>query len=117
MNVFKLLIVATAVLMATVATTQDPHKVGPNIYKMKLENERCRVYEITFKPGASIAIHAHPDHVVYVVTAGTLQITEQGKAPIKLAGKPGDTFFLPAQKHSAKNIGKTTMKALVVELR
>ena len=117
MKNLKILLVAIAVSMVSVATTQDSHKVGRTIYKMKLENKRCRVYEITFKPGASIGIHAHPDHVVYVVTAGTLEITEQGKAPIKLAGKPGDTFFLPAQKHSAKNIGKTTMKAVVVELR
>ncbi len=117
MNNLKLILVAIAACLTAIAGTQEPHKVGPSIYKMKLENKRCRVFEITFKPGASIGIHAHPDHVVYVITAGTLQITEQGKAPIKLAGKPGDTFFLPAQKHSAKNIGKTTMKALVVELR
>jgi beta-alanine degradation protein BauB len=117
MNTLKLILVSLSFAATANAITQEPQKVGPSVYKMKLENKRCRVFEITFKPGASIGIHAHPDHVVYVVTAGTLEITEQGKAPIKLAGKPGDTFFLPAQKHSAKNIGKTTMKAVVIELR
>ncbi|HVL38361.1 MAG TPA: cupin domain-containing protein [Fimbriimonadaceae bacterium] len=96
---------------------QDPHVVGPDIYKTKLQNERVRVYEITFKPGASIKPHRHPDHVVYVLTAGTLSIQEGNKAPVTMNGKAGDTFFLPAQTHSAKNIGKTTMKALVVEIR
>jgi beta-alanine degradation protein BauB len=96
---------------------QDPHKVGPTIYRQKLANERTRVFEITFKPGQSIGMHAHPDHVVYILTKGTLMITEEGKKPITMKGKPGDTFFLPAQKHSAKNVGKTTMKAVVVEFR
>src|SRR5688572_1025147 len=94
---------------------QDPAKVGPTVYRQKLANERTRVFEITFKPGQSIGMHAHPDHVVYILTKGTLMITEQGKKPITMKGKPGDTFFLPAQKHSAKNVGKTTIKAVVIE--
>jgi len=119
MRIKKLLtsaLVAIAALTA-LSVAQDPHKVGPSIYKQKLENNRARVYEITFKPGAEIGMHSHPDHVVYVLTPGTLSITEKGKDPIKLDGKAGDTFFLTAQSHSAKNIGKTTMKALVVELK
>ena len=109
-------LVAVAALTA-LSMAQDPHKVGPTIYKQKLENAKTRVYEITFKPGAEIAMHGHPDHVVYVVSPGTLSITEKGKDPIKMDGKAGDTFFLPAQSHSAKNIGKTTFKAVVVELK
>ena len=110
--VFVVALSATLPLFA-----QDPAKVGPTVYRQKLANEKTRVFEITFKPGQSIGMHAHPDHVVYILTAGTLQITEQGKKAITMKGKPGDTFFLPAQKHSAKNVGKTTIKAVVVELR
>ncbi len=110
-------LLAGFVLLTAFAFAQDPHVVGPNIYKQKLANDKCRVYEITFKPGQSIGMHAHPDHVVYVVQGGTLEIEEKGKKPIKMAGKPGDTFFLTAQTHRAKNIGKTTFKAVVVELR
>jgi beta-alanine degradation protein BauB len=100
-----------------IAIAQDPGVVAKSVYHQKLANKRVRVFEIVFRPGQSIPMHAHPDHVVYVVTAGTLEITEKGKKPIKLAGKPGDTFFLPAQAHSAKNIGKSQFKAVVVELR
>ena len=64
-------LVAVAALTA-LSMAQDPHKVGPTIYKQKLENAKTRVYEITFKPGAEIAMHGHPDHVVYVVSPGTL---------------------------------------------
>lgn len=118
MRMFRLktlLIVAASV--AVVALAQDPGVVAKSVYHKKLENKRVRVFEIVFQPGQAIPMHSHPDHVVYVVSAGTLEITEKGKKPVKLAGKPGDTFFLPAQSHSAKNVGKTQMKAVVVELR
>lgn len=118
MKLSSLLLVSVALAtLAPFASAQEPAKVGPTIYKQKLANEKTRVFEITFKPGQAIGMHSHPDHVVYVLTAGTLQITEEGKKPVTLKAKPGDTFFLPAQKHSAKNTGKTTMKAVVVELR
>ena len=47
------------------ARAQDPIKVGPNIYKKLLENDRIRMLEVTFAPGDSIAFHSHPDHAVY----------------------------------------------------
>jgi len=103
--------------MALVVGAQDPGVVAKSVYKQKLANDRVRVFEIVFQPGQAIPMHAHPDHVVYVVTGGTLEIKEKGKPVVKLAGKPGDTFFLPAQSHSAKNIGKTVFKAVVVEIR
>lgn len=109
------LIVVTVLTTLTVA--QDPGAVAGSVYHKKLENKRVRVFEIVFKPGQAIPMHAHPDHVVYVVTAGTLEIEEKGKKPIRLSGKPGDTFFLPAQSHKAKNVGKTLFKAVVVEVR
>ncbi len=96
---------------------QEPAKVGPSIYKQKLTNDRVRVFEINFKPGAKIGMHAHPDHVVYVVQGGTLKIVEGTKAPVTMNLKPGDTVFLPAQKHWAQNVGKTHIKAVVVEIK
>lgn len=99
------------------AGAQEPAKVGPSIYKLKLQNPRVRVFEVTFKAGQKIGMHSHPDHVAYVLTPGTLKIMEAGKKPVTLTGKAGDTFFLPAQKHAAQNVGKTTLKILVVELR
>src|SRR5687767_14537240 len=99
----RLWIIPALAATALAALAQDPHVVGPTIYKKKLENDRTRVYEITFRPGARIAMHRHPDHVVYILTPGTLSIQEGAKKPIVLKGKTGDTFFLPAQTHSARN--------------
>jgi beta-alanine degradation protein BauB len=108
---------AVFALGASSALAQDPAKVGPNIYKCTFDNERVRLCEVTFKPGAKIAVHSHPDHVAYVIRGGTLAVTgEDGKAQ-EFALKPGQALWLPAQSHSAVNKGKGEVKLVVVELK
>jgi quercetin dioxygenase-like cupin family protein len=92
-------------------------KVGPDIYKLAFENERVRAMEVTFKPGAKIAMHSHPDHYVYIMTPGKLKITNSSGATSELAGKAGESTFIKAESHMAENIGSTEFKALVVELK
>jgi len=99
------------------AMEQDPTKVGPEIYKSVFENERIRVNEITFAPGAKIAMHAHPDHVVYWLSGGTLRISTPDGKSMEVNAKPGDVTWLPATQHAAENIGKTDVKAVQVELK
>jgi quercetin dioxygenase-like cupin family protein len=95
----------------------DPHVAGPDIYRTVLENDSVRIYEVTFKPGARIAPHSHPDHVAYIVSGGTLRVTQPGKDPQMFELKTGEAAFLPAQSHDAENTGKTEVKLATVELR
>ena len=111
------LFIMFSLVVAGTATAQDPLKVGPNIYRKILENDRVRMMEVTFAPGDSIAMHSHPDHAVYVVTGGTLRVTtSDGKTQVADL-KPGDPIWFPAVTHAAKNIGATPLKLLVVELK
>ena len=106
-----------SLVVAATATAQDPLKVGPNIYKKVLENERVRMLEVTFAPGDSIGMHAHPDHAVYAVTGGKLRVTtSDGKTQVADL-KAGDPIWFPAVIHGAKNIGTTTLKLVVLELK
>jgi len=98
-------------------TGPDPLTVGPNIYKLVFENERVRVLDVSFKPGEEIAMHAHPDHVAYVRSGGKLKISHSTGAPEEFDLKPGQAVFLPAQAHSAKNVGKTPIKLVVLEIK
>jgi quercetin dioxygenase-like cupin family protein len=84
----------------------DPVTVGPTIYKKVFENDRVRVLEVTFKPGAKIATHAHPDHVAYALTGGKLHITPEKGNAMDADLQPGQAMFLPAQAHAANNGGK-----------
>ena len=94
----------------------DPLDVASNVYKLKMENDRVRVFNVTFKPGDKAVMHHHPDHVVYVLEGGKMKLTSQGKTDI-LDLKNGDAIFLNAQSHEAENIGQTTLELLVVELK
>ena len=101
--------------VASAAIAQDPATVGPQIYKQVLDNERVRVFEVTFKPGATIDTHSHPDHVAYVLSGGKLEITgKDGKTDVYDL-KKGQAVFLPAQSHKARNASKSTTRLVVVE--
>lgn len=99
------------------AVGQDPAKVGPNIYKCIFENERVRVCEVKFKAGDSIAVHSHPDHFGYAMSAGKLRITPEGGAANEVEFKPGQVVWIPAESHSGTNIGTTEVRLLIVELK
>jgi quercetin dioxygenase-like cupin family protein len=110
-------IIAVAVFfLVSNATAQDPVKVAPDIYKLKLSEKGVRVLEVSLDPGQKIGTHSHPDHVVYVMTGGTIAITEVGKEAKTMDVKPGEAMYLTAQTHHAQNTGKTPLKLVVVEL-
>lgn len=123
----RLCVVGVVVLgTASIALTQgrspgqekrDPVKVGPNIYKTVLDNERVRAMEVTFKKGDSIAMHDHPDHMAYALTDGKLQITPEGKPAQEFEIEKGQALWIPAEAHQARNIGDGELRLLVVELK
>ena len=110
---------ACAILLASAGVAgQDPAAVGAGIYNCKLENAHARVCEVTFAPGAKMPRHSHPSHVVYVIQPGTLRITDDstGKSEDH-AFKAGDAVWMDPVTHHAENVGKTTLKGVVVEYR
>jgi len=95
---------------------RDPMKVAKNVYKFIMENDRVRVLEASFKPGDKAIMHDHPDHVVYVLNDGKINLKSSGKTDV-LDLKKGQAVFLKAQAHEAENTGKTDLHLLVVELK
>jgi quercetin dioxygenase-like cupin family protein len=112
--VFALTLLAALPLAAA---AQEPAVVGPTVYRQSLDNERVRVFEVTFKKGASIAMHSHPDHLAFVISGGKLELTLADGTKNTIEAKPGETFFIPAQAHSAKNVGGTQVRLVVTELK
>lgn len=97
---------------------QDPMKVASNVYKkVLLDNEHVRVLQVEFAPGDVAPMHQHPDHVAYALTDGKLEITDKGKPATVLNIKAGETMYLTAVTHSAKNVGTTPLKMVVTELK
>lgn len=104
-------------LVTGVVAAQDPLSVGGDVYKLLFENERIRMLEVTFKPGAKIGSHSHPDHFGYTVMGGTLRITDAAGKVNDAALDQGAVLWIPAETHSAENIGPTTIKVIVTELK
>jgi quercetin dioxygenase-like cupin family protein len=97
-------------------TSRSVTTVSPRLYKKLTDTLGIRLLEATYKPGDSSITHAHPDFMLYVLEPGTAELTATDGTKQKIEFKKGMGLVLPATTHSAKNIGKTTLKVLVVEV-
>jgi quercetin dioxygenase-like cupin family protein len=105
-------------IQSTSLYAQDPMKVAPNVYKkVLLENDKVRVMEVVFAPGATAPWHSHPNHVAYALTSGKIEITDKGKTAKAMDITMGTAMYLPAVTHMAKNVGTTTVKLIVTEMK
>jgi quercetin dioxygenase-like cupin family protein len=95
----------------------DPTKVASDVYKLILENDRVRVFDVRFKPGQKAEMHGHPDHVIYVINDYTLNLMMPDGSSQEIPLKAGQTFWMNAGPHAAENIGKTEGHAVVVEIK
>ncbi|MEZ5314548.1 MAG: cupin domain-containing protein, partial [Thermoanaerobaculia bacterium] len=108
---------AVLCMTATAAVAQDPATVAPGNYKKLFENDRVRVLEVTYKKGAESPMHSHPDHLAYVTAGGKLEFTLADGTKRVVEAKAGETIFAPAEAHSVRNIGKSTVRVLATELK
>jgi hypothetical protein len=89
-------IVARASRPRSVRSAQDPLVVNSKSIALKLENSRVRVLEATLEPGVKEKMHSHPAYVIYVI---------------------GDVIYRDPITHWAENIGTTTIRLELVELK
>jgi beta-alanine degradation protein BauB len=95
----------------------DPTRVASDVYKLVLENDRTRVFDVRFKPGQKAEMHGHPDHVVYVLSDYILNLTGPDGITQEVPLKAGQAFWMNAGPHAAVNIGKTEGHAVVIEFK
>ena len=94
----------------------EPLTVGAQFSKLLHDTLNIKMYEFTLKPGDSAALHAHPDHTVYVLQGGKASISFNGAAPQEMELKTGMGFISPSLKDYGKNIGTTTIKLVVTDI-
>ncbi len=99
------------------ALAQDPAPIYPENYKVIVENDRVRVMDFKLRKGAKEAFHAHPAHVVYVLTGFKIMFKfPDGRSGVRET-KTGDVLFSEAVTHASENIGDTDAHGLLVELK
>ena len=94
----------------------DATKVAPNLYKLAKDTLGLRAIKVSYKPGQSSPMHAHPDVVLYVLDGSTAEFTEKDGSKRTAELTKGMVLIVPADTHSVKNTGKTTMKGIMVEV-
>ena len=75
-----------------------------------------KFYEIVIKPGDSVAMHTHPDHLVYVVEGGMTQLMSKGGEWTPVEFKTGMGVVTGPDTHTGKNTGTTNIKLLVADI-
>lgn len=95
----------------------DPAMVAGDVYKLVMENERVRVFDVQFQPGQKAVMHGHPNHVVYVLSDYTLNLMLPDGSSQVVPLKAGQAIWMEAGQHAAENIGKSAGHALVIELK
>jgi len=102
---------------ASVAPVQDPLIVNSKTIALKLENARVRVLEATLKPGDKENMHSHPAYVIYVIAGGKVRNHAADGSVSEAEFRTGDVIYRDPLTHWAENVGKTTIRLELVELR
>lgn len=96
---------------------QDPLTVNSHTISLKLENARVRVLEATLKPGDKEKVHSHPATVIYVIQGGKIRNYAADGTASEVEFKTGDVAYRDPLTHSTENIGNTTIRIHLVELK
>ena len=110
---------AVAFLTAALALAQDPVKVAGGQYRLIAENEDVRLLEVNLAPGAKTVMHSHPDVMAVMLQPGVTKWTMPDGKTVQSAldTKRGTVMAMDAQTHISENVGKTALKAILIEFK
>jgi quercetin dioxygenase-like cupin family protein len=109
--------VIAALALPAASRGQDAAVVNSRTVHVTLDNERVRVFEAVLPPGEKEQMHSHPASLVYVIDGGKVRNhTPDGKVT-EAELHPGDTAYREPVTHWAENVGTTTIRLVVVELK
>jgi len=107
-----------AAVLVSAQSTQEVEITNEGHHHLALENEYVRVFKVEVAPHDATLMHRHR-HDYLFVTLGDAQLTNEveGKAPVDLSLKDGDTRFTPGNfAHIAKNRGDAPFRNVTIEL-
>ncbi len=110
-------------LMLNAASAQDKTKMDKGAPKVAIkvitENDKVKVFESTYVPGAeNTAVASSTMRVVRALKGGTLERRYADGKKEKVEWKAGMVQIVPPSgAYTTKNIGKTTLQVYVVQLK
>ena len=112
-----LTIAGLMVVSATSLRAQDVIATNPKTTKVTLDNEHVRVFEATLPPGWKEKQHSHPTSIIYVVAGGKARSHAPDGTTTESTFTAGQTAYRDPLTHWSENIGTTTIRLVVVELK
>lgn len=110
-------VASAAGAVALPAAAQDAAVVNPHTVKVVLDDAAVRVLEATLPPGAREQPHSHPSSVIYVIEGGKVRNHLGDGTVVETELTPGQTTHRGPTTHWAENIGTTTIRLVLVELK
>ena len=102
--------------LATGSTAQDRKLVIPGT-KVLLSNDCARVQYHDVGVGQTAPMHSHPAYIVYTLRPFRALITLPDGTQRISDHKAGEAYWNPPITHSVKNLGKTPIHNLIVEMK
>ncbi|HEY2322523.1 MAG TPA: cytoplasmic protein [Thermoanaerobaculia bacterium] len=97
--------------------SMDPAVVNAAMEQVRLENSRVRAIEGILEPGDKEQMHSHPAFVTYVIAGSKVRNNFADGKVVEAELKTGDVLWRDPQTHWIENIGDTTLRFLVLELK
>jgi hypothetical protein len=94
----------------------DPVKVEAAFIKILSDTLGVKLYEGVYKPGDSIAMHTHPDNIIYVLEGSIVELTQLDGSKMVVEFKTGMGMVGGSITHAGKIIGKTNLRLLVADI-
>lgn len=100
---------------------QEPRveHTAPGVRRVvRTDNDRVLAVENSYDPGAEGPRHTHRwPRLVYVLDGGTLELAAEDGSVQRLEVAPGMTVWRPAETHVVRNVGRTVVRTLEVEVK
>jgi quercetin dioxygenase-like cupin family protein len=112
-----ILVSAAALGLSGIARAQDAAVVNSKSVHVTLDNDRVRVFEAVLQPGDKERMHSHPASLIYVIQGGRVRNHPANGPVTETELRSGDTTYREPITHWAENVGKTTIRLVVVEFK
>ncbi len=100
------------------AMAQEAKSMGNKMNTILADAKHLRATEVTLLPGEKTDMHTHPAHFFYALSEGKLIVHYQDGKDETFDLRPGvNGASDPERPHVTENVGTTTVKFLIVELK
>jgi quercetin dioxygenase-like cupin family protein len=119
---FAFAAIATLVLPVAATAEDVPDALAVEWQGKKLceklhEDDQIRILRCTFPPEAKHVRHQHPANFVYALSGGKLRVEDASGTRDREVGTDAYVLSKPVPWHEVTNVGDTTERFLVIEMK